>query len=61
LVRNSDEVLEAFLVLTGHDLVFTAKRLVGARDKLAELLELINSLTGEAVGPARAGNDAPWP
>ena len=49
LAANSDDVLEAFLTLTGHDLIFAAKKLVGARDKLAEVLELINSLTGEAA------------
>lgn len=49
LAGNSEEVLEAFLVLAGHRQVLTAKKLVDARNKLAELLEQINSLAGVAV------------
>nr|WP_281721283.1 hypothetical protein [Nitrosomonas nitrosa] len=52
LAGNSDEVLEAFLALTGHNGVFAGKKLIDARDKVAEMLELINSLTAEAADRA---------
>lgn len=55
LVGNSEEVLEAFLALAGHNQVLAAKKLVDARAKLAEILELINSLTVEAADQAIPG------
>jgi hypothetical protein len=44
LLRHSDEVLETVLFLCGrHDLV-TARKLSGAREKLREMLEMIDQL-----------------
>jgi hypothetical protein len=44
LVRHSEEVLETVLQLAGrHDLV-TARKLAGAREKLKEMLEMIDAL-----------------
>lgn len=43
LAGNSDEVLGAFLALAGHNQVFAVKKLINARDKIAEMLELIDS------------------
>lgn len=44
LMRHSEEVLETVLFLSGrHDLV-TARKLAGARDKLKEMLEMIDEL-----------------
>lgn len=44
LVRHSEEVLETVLQLAGrHDLV-TARKLAGAREKLREMLEMIDDL-----------------
>lgn len=44
LVRHSDEVLEAFLLMAGREDVLSAKKLVDARDKLTEMLEIIDQL-----------------
>jgi len=55
LVCNSDEVLKAFLALAGRGGVFAAKKLVDARDKLAEMLELIRSMTEEAGDASNPG------
>lgn len=44
LLRHSDEVLETVLFLSGrHDLV-TARKLAGAREKLREMLAMIDDL-----------------
>jgi hypothetical protein len=44
LLRHSDEVLETVLFLAGrHDLV-TARKLSGAREKLREMLSMIDEL-----------------
>jgi hypothetical protein len=44
LLRHSDEVLETVLFLAGrHDLI-TARKLAGAREKLREMLEMIDDL-----------------
>ncbi len=44
LVRHSDEVLEAFLLMSGREDILTAKKLVDARGTLVEMLELIDRL-----------------
>ena len=44
LVRHSDEILEAFLLMTGRDDILAAKKLANARDKLVEILELLKTL-----------------
>ncbi len=44
LVRHSDEVLEAFLLMSGREDILTAKKLVDARNTLAEIFKLIDRL-----------------
>ncbi len=44
LVRHSDEVLEAFLLMSGRENILTAKKVVDARSTLAEIFELIDRL-----------------
>jgi len=44
LARHSDEVLEAFLLMAGRGDVLSAKKLVDARDKLIEMLGIIDQL-----------------
>lgn len=44
LARHSDEVLEAFLLMAGRREILSAKKLVNARGKLVEMLELISQL-----------------
>ncbi len=44
LVRHSDEVLEAFLLMAGREDILAGKLLVDARDKLVEMLETIDQL-----------------
>lgn len=50
LVRHSDEVLEALLLMAGREDIFAGKLLVDARDKLVEMLEIIDQLqVGEST------------
>ena len=44
LVRHSDEVLEAFLLMSGREDILTAKKLVDARSTLVEMLEFIDRI-----------------
>ena len=44
LVRHSDEVLEALLFMAGREDILAGKMLVDARDKLTEMLEIIDQL-----------------
>ena len=44
LVRHSDEVLEAFLLMSGREEILTAKKLVDARSTLVEMVEFIDRL-----------------
>ncbi len=44
LVRHSDEVLEALLLMAGREEVLAGKLLVDGRDKLIEMLEIIDQL-----------------
>ena len=53
LVRHSDEVLEALLLMAGREDILAGKLLVDARDKLVEMLEIIDQLL--------AGNSATNP
>jgi len=41
-----EEVLEAFLMMAGRGDVLSAKKLANARDKLVEMLEIIDQLQG---------------
>lgn len=47
LVRSSDEVLEVLLVLAGREQSIATKKLIDARDKIAETLATIDSLINE--------------
>jgi hypothetical protein len=50
LVRHSDEVLEALLLMAGRENILAGKLLVDARDKLVEMLEIIDQLqVGEST------------
>jgi len=50
LVRHSDEVLEALLLMAGRENILAGKLLVDARDKLVEMLENIDQLqVGEST------------
>ncbi len=50
LVRHSDEVLEALLLMAGRENILAGKLLVDARDKLVEMLEIIDQLqTGDSA------------
>jgi hypothetical protein len=50
LVRHSDEVLEALLLMAGREDILAGKLLVDARDKLVEMLESIDQLqVGEST------------
>ncbi len=50
LVRNSDEVLKALLLMAGREDILAGKLLVDARDKLVEMLEIIDQLyAGESA------------
>ena len=44
LVGHSDEVLEAFLWMAGREDILAGKLLVDARDKLVEMLEIVDEL-----------------
>ncbi len=46
LVRHSDEVLEAFLRMSGREEILTAKKLVDDRSTLVEMLKTIDQLQG---------------
>ncbi len=47
LVRHSDEVLEALLLMAGRENILAGKLLVDARDKLVEMLEIMDQLQTE--------------
>ena len=50
LVRHSDEVLEVLLLMAGREDILAGKLLVYARDKLVEMLEIIDQLqVGEST------------
>ncbi len=47
LVRHSDEVLEALLLMAGREDILAGKLLIDARDKLGEMLEIIDQLQSD--------------
>jgi hypothetical protein len=47
LIRHSDRVLEVLLVLAGRQHIAAAQRLLDVRNKLAETVELVDTLMGE--------------
>ena len=56
LVRHSDEVLEALLLMAGREDILAGKLLVDARDKLVEMLEIIDQLhAGDSVADPTNG------
>ena len=48
LIRHSDDVLETLLLLAGRKQIATTKKLVDARNKLAETVRQIDELMDEA-------------
>ena len=48
LIRHSDDVLETLLLMAGRQQIATTKRLVEARNKLAEIVRQIDELMDEA-------------
>ena len=44
LARHSDEVLETFLMLAGREEILTMKKVMDARDKLVQIVGLIDDL-----------------
>ncbi len=57
LCRNSDRVFEAVVRLSGRERLLKAKKLIDAREKLREILELLDEL--EACQPVRWPH-TPW-
>ncbi len=56
LVRHSDEILEALLSMAGREDILAGKLLVDARDKLVEMLEIIDQLqVGESAADPPSG------
>lgn len=51
LIRHSDHVLEALLVLGGRPRVAGAQKLIGVRNKLVQTVEQIDALIGEEEEP----------
>ena len=49
LARHSDDILEVFLLTAGRGDVLSAKKLVDARDKLVEMLDIIHQLQGNDI------------
>ena len=47
LMRNSDEILEALLLMAGRDDILAGKLLVDSRDELAGMLEKIEQLRAD--------------
>lgn len=47
LVRHSDDVLEAFLILSGRQQLVATQKLAAARNKLEETVEQIDALIGK--------------
>jgi hypothetical protein len=50
LARHSDDVLEAFLMMSGRGEVIAAKKMVDARRKLHEMLVILDQLEGKERG-----------
>ena len=48
LIRHSDEVLTVLLLLAGRQEVVAVQKVVDLRNKLAEMVEQINKLMGDA-------------
>ncbi len=53
LVRHSDEILEALLIMAEREDILAGKLLVDARDELVEMLEIIDELLADdsVAGP----------
>ncbi|MDA0703460.1 MAG: hypothetical protein O3A96_09545 [Proteobacteria bacterium] len=59
LMRHSDEVLEALLSMAGREDILAGKLLIDARDKLVEMLEIIDQLQASDFAATRTGNRDP--
>ncbi len=59
LVRHSDEVLKALLLMAGREDILAGKLLVDARDKLVEMLKIIDQLLAgdSATDPPNGSHD----
>jgi hypothetical protein len=55
LCRGSNSVLEAVLVLSGRTEILSAKRLVDAKEKLREVMSLIEEMGSSSEGPRKRG------
>ena len=53
LVRHSDGVLEALLLMAGRDEILAMKMLMNARDTLVQMIELIDELVTSDLDEAR--------
>lgn len=49
LIRHSDEVLESVLLLAGRGELVAAKKLVDARQKLNDMIAIIDELQGDSA------------
>jgi hypothetical protein len=53
LVRHSDGVLEALLLMAGRDKILAMKKLMNARDTLVQMIELIDELVTSDLDEAQ--------
>ena len=60
LIRNSDDVLDTLLLLSGRRQMAAVKKVIAMRDTLARTLERIDLLL-EQPEPGQAGRTAPPP
>lgn len=56
LIRHSDRVLEALLLLGGRQRIAGEQKLIGVRNKLAEAVRQIDALIGEEGSAQSAGS-----
>ena len=56
LMRHSDEVLEAMLMMAGREEILAGMLLVDARDKLVEMLEIVDRMRADKSVSSPPGN-----
>jgi len=59
LMRHSDEILEALLSMAGREGILATKLLADARDRLAEIIAIIDELQADQRGADLAGDRGP--
>ena len=59
LMRHSDEILETLLMMSSREDVLAGMLLVDARDKLVEMLEIINELQADNSVADRPSDQGP--